>query len=183
MNIKIKNITQISIFTAILCIISPLSIPLVPVPISLSSCIICIFSILFELKKTFLGILLYIIIGCIGMPVFSNFSSGFGVLLGSTGGYIVGYFFLAFFTYLGNKFGEKYFAHKILKLSVLLINIIIGNLICYTLGIFWFSYVNKTSIYTAILVGVVPFIFGDLIKIIFSIMITKALKNRLKQFL
>ena len=104
---KTKTITIIGVFTALLCIAGPLTVPLpfTPVPFSLVTLIIYFCANLLGWKKSLYCCLIYFFIGLAGIPVFSGFSSGIAKLAGPTGGYLIGYFFLAFFT---GFFAEKF---------------------------------------------------------------------------
>lgn len=95
---KTKTITIIGVFTALLCIAGPLTVPLpfTPVPFSLVTLIIYFCANLLGWKKSLYCCLIYFFIGLAGIPVFSGFSSGIAKLAGPTGGYLIGYFFLAF---------------------------------------------------------------------------------------
>ena len=93
-----KTMTLIGLFTALLCIVAPMSIPIPisPVPLSLASLVVCFSAYLLGWKKGVICCLLYFLIGIAGVPVFSGFSAGFSKLAGPTGGYLIGYFFLHF---------------------------------------------------------------------------------------
>ena len=83
MSSNVKNITQTAIFVAVLCVISPLSIilPVSPVPVSLATFAVYLFSVILGMRKSFMGLIVYILIGIVGLPVFSNGGSGMGVVL------------------------------------------------------------------------------------------------------
>ena len=74
MSSNVKNITQTAIFVAVLCVISPLSIilPVSPVPVSLATFAVYLFSVILGMRKSFMGLIVYILIGIVGLPVFSN---------------------------------------------------------------------------------------------------------------
>ena len=83
---KIKRITTISILAALLCVLSPISIPIGAIPISLSTFVIYVIAAILSPLDTVFVILLYIALGAIGIPVFSSYRSGIGTLFGLTGG-------------------------------------------------------------------------------------------------
>ncbi|NDO47209.1 biotin transporter BioY [Clostridium sp. MD294] len=169
---KTKSITFIGLFTALLCIAAPLSIPIPvsPVPLSLATFIIYLFSNLLGYKKALLCCLIYFLIGLAGIPVFSGFSSGVSKLLGPTGGYLIGYFFLAFFT---GFFADK-FPHSI-KLQLL--GMIIGSAFLQCLGTLWLSILTHTTFLQASLSGVIPFLPNDILKIVIVIIIAPLIKK------
>ena len=91
---KIRSMVIIGLNSAILCILGPLSLPIGPVPISLTNLVIYFSLYLLGAKQGTLSYLIYVLLGLVGLPVFSGFSGGPGKLLGPTGGYIIGFFFL-----------------------------------------------------------------------------------------
>lgn len=185
MNSNIKNISQIAILTAVLCVLSPLTLtlPVSPIPISLANFVIYIFAIILGTKKALFGIVIYILLGIVGLPVFSKGGSGIGYVFGPTGGYLIGYLFCSLGASLGNEIGQKYFENSIIKIIILALGLIIGTVLCYALGTIWLSYCNNLEFSKALFAGVIPFIPGDLVKIILAIIITAPLKERLKKFI
>ena len=79
-----------ALMTALLCILAPLSIPIGPVPVSLQTLILFFTIFLLGTKGTLLSYLVYLLLGCAGLPVFAGYAAGFGRLAGPTGGYLVG---------------------------------------------------------------------------------------------
>ncbi len=171
---KTKDITQISLFTVLIVVCSWLSIALGPVQFTMQT--FAIFTALNFLggKKGTISIATYIMLGAIGLPVFSNFGS-LGSLLGPTGGYIVG-FLLQGVIYI---IIEKFFGDK---LFVKTLNCIIGQIACYTVGTFWFMFIKSGqgshySFFAALFLCVIPFIVPDLCKLVLSLIISLRLKK------
>ena len=90
---KTKELVEIALFSAVLCVIAPFTIPVPvsPVPLSISTFVIYLAAVLLGAKQSALCVLVYLLLGMVGLPVFSGFSGGIGVLLGPTGGYLMGY--------------------------------------------------------------------------------------------
>ena len=80
-----------ALMTAVTCILAPLSIPIGPVPISLTNFAIYLSLYLLDWKKGTISYILYLLLGLVGLPVFSGFTGGIGKLAGPTGGYIIGF--------------------------------------------------------------------------------------------
>ena len=163
---KILSIVYIGVSAALIAICSWIQIPLT-VPITLQTMGVCLVSGLLGLKRGTLATLVYIVLGAIGVPVFAGFSGGMGVILGSTGGYIVGF--------VSDKFKGK--------LIPLIISMVIGILVCYAFGTAWFAVVyNKAndpaSLATILGWCVTPFLIPDAVKIVIAAILT----NRLKKF-
>lgn len=106
-NSRTRQITLIGLMTAITCILAPLSIPLPfsPVPISLTNLVIFISVFILGMKDATISFLIYLLLGSVGLPVFASFHAGLSVLAGPTGGYLIGFIFLA----LIQGFAMKYF--------------------------------------------------------------------------
>lgn len=173
-NSKITDMVYIGLSAAIIAVCSWISIPLT-VPITLQTMGVVLISGLFGAKRGTLSTLLYILIGAIGVPVFSGFKSGFGVLLGSTGGYIIGFIFTALIVGIVSD--------KTNKLWALILSMVVGILVCYAFGTAWFAVVyTKTnepaSLATILGWCVIPFLIPDAVKIALAAVLT----NRLKKF-
>ena len=132
---------------------------------------------LLGLKNGTITVLVYILLGAIGLPVFSGFKSGAAVLLGTTGGYIIGFLFSAIVVGLILKFFGK-------STLVMFISMIIGLIVCYIFGTIWFMIVYMKNTGDIGLVSVlswcvIPFIIPDIIKIILAIILYKPLSKEL----
>ena len=154
----VKSICLVGVFTALMCVLSPLSIPLDPVSITLATLVIYIIGATFDYKIAVLPVVLYLLLGMAGLPVFSKFQGGIQVLFGPTGGYLFGYIPCVFLiSLLISKFPNKKWLYPIAM--------IIGTVVLYAFGTLWFVLYLKYDIYKALLVCVVPFLPGDTFKI------------------
>ncbi len=174
---KLKTYVLISLFSAIIAVLSFISIP-APVPFTLQTLgVFCALAVLGG-KSGFISIILYIFLGIIGLPVFSHFSGGIGHLLGATGGYIIGFIPLALIYLL--------FTEKIGKsIKVKAIGLIAGLFVCYLTGTLWYTYkyvgvINLESFLSSLSVCVLPFLVPDLIKIFCALLINKKLHKLIK---
>lgn len=173
-NSKTANLTMVGLMTAVLCILGPLSlvIPISPVPISLTNLAIYLAVILLGMKRGTLVTLVYLFIGFVGVPVFSAFTGGPGKLIGPTGGYLIGFIFLALIAgYAVDRFPGK--------ISWAVLGMVLGTLVLYALGTAWLAYSAGMTFTQALLAGVIPFIIGDAIKIGLAIMVGFPVKKRL----
>lgn len=175
-NSKVTDIVYIGLSAAIIAVCSWISIPLT-VPITLQTMGVVLISGLFGAKRGTLSTLLYILIGAIGVPVFSGFKSGFGVLLGSTGGYIIGFIFTALIVGIVSD--------KTNKLWALVLSMIAGILVCYAFGTAWFAVVyaktnEPASLATILGWCVIPFLLPDAVKIALAAVLTSRLKKFVK---
>ncbi len=172
---KTRNLVRIAIFSALTAALSQLVIPIGPVPISLGTFAVYISAAFLSPKNAFISQVVYLILGVIGLPVFSNFGTGIAHLLGPTGGFALSYPFVALISALvissvkGDLGVGNYF--------VIFSGYTVATVICYTFGIVWFSYVVDMTIKEALPLVCYPFIPGDLIKIAISIVIYSRLKD------
>ena len=165
-------ITVTALMTAVTCILAPLSIPIGPVPISLTNLAIYISLYLLGWKRGTISYLIYLLIGLVGIPVFSGFTGGPAKLAGPTGGYIIGFIAMAIIAGLViDHFHQPWLQ---------LIGMIVGTIICYVLGTAWFCFEAKTTVSGALSICVLPFIPGDLIKMIIAMLIGPAIKKSLR---
>ena len=174
---NIQNLTLTALMAAILCLMGPIVIPIGMVPVSLANMAIYLTIILLDKKKTLTATVVYLLIGFVGIPVFSGFSGGVGKIFGPTGGYLMGYLILSYigsvFLEKGKSLGNKRNLCQFLALSA-------GTMGLYFVGTVWLMYQSKLDLVTALLVGVVPFVFLDFIKILLAISIGNAIKKRIK---
>lgn len=170
---KTKDMTFIGLMSAVICIIAPFSIPLpiTAVPISFTNLALYITIYVIGWKKTTISYSIYLLLGFIGLPVFSKFQSGIGILGGPTGGYLIGFFFVTILTgMIIEKSGSKRMIH--------ILGILVGLFFTYLLGTFWFSYVTGNSFYQGFTLAVFPFLIGDAIKIVIAVIIGPIIKRR-----
>ncbi len=175
-NSKIKDIVFIGISAALIAVCSWISIPLPTVPITLQTMGVCLIAGLFGLKRGTLATAVYITLGALGVPVFSGFTGGVGIILGQTGGYIIGFIFTALIVGLAS---DKFKG----RLLPLILSMVIGILVCYAFGTAWFAVVYAKSNEPASLLTILgwcvfPFLLPDAVKIA----VAAVLANRLKKF-
>lgn len=171
---KTKSMTMISLMTALICILGPitLAIPISPVPVSFVTLAIYFSVYILGMKRGVVSCLLYLLIGFIGVPVFSAFTGGAGRLVGPTGGYLIGYAFMAL---ISGFFIERWQNQRIMQM----IGMILGTLVCYLVGTAWLSIQAGMSFSAALAAGVLPFIPGDAVKIAAAFMAAPAVRKRL----
>lgn len=164
----------IAVMAAITCILGPLSIPIPvsPVPISLTNLAIYLTVCLLGWKFGTISYLIYLLIGIAGLPVFSSFSSGFAKLLGPTGGYLIGFIPMAIICGLVFE--------KISNRGIQIVGLAVGTIVAYAFGTAWLAVEAHLTFYQALLAGVIPYIPGDLVKIILVVMVGPIVKKRLQ---
>ena len=161
--IKTKQMVLIALMTAVTCVLGPLSIPLPfsPVPISLTNFAIFLAIFVLGMKNGTISFIIYLLLGAVGVPVFSSFRGGLQVLAGPTGGYLIGFIFLA----LIMGFALDHFDRKLVPT---IIGMIIGMAVCYAFGTVWLAKLLSLSFKEGLMMGVIPYLAEDVAKIIIA---------------
>ncbi len=156
---RTKELTLIGVFAAIICVFSPFSLPVGPIPISLASFAVYIAAATLGMKKGTIAVCIYILIGAFGIPVFSGFSGGIAKVAGVTGGYIIGYVFCALVSGLIiDKFERDKKAYPMALIA--------GTAVLYAFGTAWFMVQTGNGLMESLMACVIPFLIGDAVKII-----------------
>ncbi len=173
---KIREMALIGLATALICIAGPLSLPLpfTPVPLSLTNLALCLAVCLLGMRRGCISCLLYLLLGLCGLPVFSGFSGGAGKLFGPTGGYLIGFVLL---TAVGGFFAERQPSNTALCIA----GFVIGQALDDLLGTVWLARQAQLPFAGALAAGVLPFIPGDLIKIVLAAIVGKRIRRRLQE--
>jgi biotin transport system substrate-specific component len=117
--------------------------------------------------------LVYLLLGFMGAPVFAGFTGGVGKLLGPTGGYIIGYLAVSVVSGLAvEKFRSR---------CVHLFGMMLGTVICYGIGTVWYCFITQGGVDSAVMLCVLPFIPGDLVKMVLALTFGPALRRRLEK--
>lgn len=155
------RLTLSALLCALCAVLSQIQIPIPPVPLSLSLLGVHLSGALLGRRWAAASVGCYVLLGAVGVPVYAGFSGGVSVLFGPTGGFLLGYILCAWIVgFITQRFG---FTRQTLPLSMSA-----GTLLCYLPGTVWFSFVSGTTLSSSISVCVLPFIPGDLIKIILA---------------
>ncbi len=158
---KTRDLIICAVFAAILCVFSVMTIPIGVIPISMGVFGVILTSCILGWKKGTISVIVYILIGVIGLPIFSGFKGGIAVLAGPTGGYIWSYILMALFI---GFFTAKLPQNKPLAVAKLSVISFIGVVICYLFGTMQFMLVAHKTFMQAVTVCVYPFIPFDIIK-------------------
>ena len=174
MKFSVRDMALSALFAALIAVCSWISVPSA-VPFTLQTFGVFMAAGLLGGKRGTVSVLIYILLGAAGIPVFSGFKGGAGVLAGSTGGYIVGFLFTAFIMWLfeAKTRNRKY---------TLPISMAVGLLACYAFGTAWFMLVyartsGSVGLVTALTWCVFPFILPDAAKITLACFLIRRIKN------
>lgn len=169
-----RGMIYASLFGALTAMGALISIPLQPVPVTLQTMFMYLAGSLLGGSLGALSQVIYIILGAIGLPVFSGGKAGLGVFLGPTGGYLVGFIAAAFVT------GKIARSRPDAGLVWLVFAMLAGTAVVYTLGVLQLVLVGKLSLEKAAAVGVLPFLPGDALKIAAASVITLKVRDRIQ---
>ena len=166
----VKDLAYIALFAVVITVCSWISIPFA-VPFTMQTFgVFCALGVLGGRRGT-LAVLVYIFMGAVGLPVFSGFKGGFGVLLGPTGGYIAGFILSALIYWAATRFwGNK----TIISAAAMAA----GLLLCYAFGTAWYMYVyaaanGPVGLFTALSWCVFPFVLPDVVKIALAVLVSQ----------
>lgn len=175
----ILDMVYVAVFTAIISVLAQISVPLgVIVPFTLQTLGMFLAGAMLGWKRGTLSVILYVLLGAVGLPVFAGFSGGVSVLFGPTGGYIIGFIFTALVVgFMTDKLGRK--------LWVLAVSMVIGLLLCYIFGTAWFIILyniqgKAMDLITALGYCVFPFLIADGLKIIVAAVLVNRLDKIIK---
>ena len=177
--IDIKQICLIAMMSAVITVCSWLSLPIMTVPVTLQTFAVFLTLLVCGGRIGTLSILVYILLGLVGAPVFSGFKGGAGALFSLTGGYIIGFLFMGIIYLITEKLISESQKAKIISL-------VIGLFVCYAFGTVWFVLIynegeSAISVKNALTLCVLPFIIPDLIKLVLSVFLSKLLKTALEK--
>ena len=176
--IRTKDLVLTALMAAVICIVSPWSLNIGPIPVSLSIFAIYLTVYLLGARLGTLAVFVYLLIGLVGVPVFSNFTGGPQKLFGPTGGFLVGYLPMAFFIgiFLDRLLREKL---TITRRLLCIAATFAGTWILYFLGTLWYALQAGVPFGSALAVTVAPFVVIDLVKNVLASLLGPAIKTRL----
>lgn len=167
-----RQLAVVGVMTAVTCILAPFSLPIGPIPISLTN--LAIYFALYTLGAKYgcISYLVYLLIGFIGVPVFSGFTSGPGKLLGPTGGYLIGFLPMAL---IAGIIIDKFISSRI----ICLLGMIGGTVVAYVFGTAWLACQAHMDWKAALMAGVIPFIPGDIVKMVLAMLAGPQIRKQL----
>ena len=171
--IQTKDAAMIAVCAAVMAVCSWISIP-AAVPFTMQTFGVFLAVGLLGGRNGTLAVVIYLLLGAAGLPVFSGFTGGIGHLFGATGGYIIGFVFSALLMWLMERFLGR-------SLKALVASMIAGLLVCYAFGTAWFMVVyardsGSIGLITALSWCVFPYIIPDALKILLAAVMTRRLR-------
>lgn len=171
--LTLQDLCMIGVFTAVIVIMAQISIPMpLGVPMTMQTFAITLAGIVLGSKKGAISALLYILIGAIGIPVFSNFTGGLQSLVGPTGGFLLSFPIMAYIIGLGAEYRYKWKGALVFFLTL-------GTLVNYVFGAALYCILTSNTILVGFTACVLPFIPTAIIKAILGGMLGLSIQKRL----
>ena len=171
---RTRDMVYVSMFAVFIAVCSWICIPTTP-PFTMQTFGVFVTVAVLGGKRGSLAVFIYLLLGAVGIPVFSGFTGGLGILLGNNGGYIVGFLLTAFFMWaMESVFGQRKW--------VLILSMFLGLLICYVFGTCWFMTLyaqnaGEVGLLTALGWCVFPFVIPDFLKIVLALFFHRKIKK------
>ena len=160
----IFNMTSCALMAALMCVLCPVSVPIGPIPISLSILVILLTVYVLGTWRALVSYTVYLLLGAVGMPVFSGFQGGLAKLAGPTGGYLAGFWLMILVAGIIMEKGKR-------NLLVTVLGMLVGVTIDYAVGTAWFVFQTESTVVHALDVCVYPFIPFDVAKIVIAVLL------------
>jgi biotin transport system substrate-specific component len=162
--VKLQNLVRCGCCAALMALCAWLAVPVGDISFTMQTFGVFLTLLILGGGKGTAACCVYLLLGTVGLPVFSGFQGGLGVLLGPTGGYLWGFLALCLcFWVLKKPLGE-------------LVAMILGLMLCYVCGTVWFSVTYGGSLWTVLLKCVVPYLLPDAIKLFLAFTIRKRIR-------
>lgn len=158
------NMTSCALMAALMCVLCPVSVPIGPIPISLSILVILLTVYILGTWRALVSYTVYLLLGAVGMPVFSGFQGGLAKLAGPTGGYLAGFWLMILVAGIIMEKGKR-------NLLLTILGMLVGVAIDYAVGTAWFVFQTESTVVHALDVCVYPFIPFDAAKIVIAVLL------------
>lgn len=170
--ISIQDICSIGIMTAITAVMAQISIPMpMGVPMTMQTFAVTLAGIILGAKRGAVSMVIYVLLGAIGVPVLANFSGGFQHLIGPTGGFLISFPIMAYLIGIGVSFRKKK--------GMFVLFLILGTAANYVVGVVMFCVLMQSSVWTGITACVLPFIPTAIIKAVVASVLGLQIRDRL----
>lgn len=173
--LTVKDMALIAVFTALITVCSWISVPIGPIPFTLQTFAIFTTAGLLGTKRSLITVCVYILLGLIGVPVFSQFKAGPTVLTGPTGGYIIGFIFTVIIIGIITRLAAK--RENPVRSIMIIASMIVGDVACFATGTVYFMFIMKMDFISSLSLCVFPYIIPDLIKMLIALIIVDRVKK------
>lgn len=172
----VRSVSYVGLSAALIAVCTWIAIPLPSnISFTMQTFAVCVIAGLLGWRQSLAAVAVYLLLGIVGLPVFSGFRSGAGVLLGATGGYLIGFLFMApCIGFLTERFGKS--------VPSLSLSMLAGEVLLYLFGTIWFVtvYTEGVGFSGALMMCVVPYLLPDAVKIALAIILVRRLNPYVK---
>lgn len=181
-----RQLAMCAVMAAVMCVIAPISIPAGVISITGGTLAIYLTAYLLGGKWGAVSTLVYLLVGFVGLPVFSNYMGGAERLLGPTGGYLVGYLPMmllagAAVEFTLRRFGGGGRGAAVIALLLQFLGMVLATAVLYAFGTAWYCVQAGVGLQKALAACVFPFIPFDLAKIVIALLAGAPVRRRLEQ--
>lgn len=173
---RIRKMTSAAVFAALLCVVSPWSVPIGAVPVSLATFAVYLAGLTLG-RSAVMSVVCYVLLGCVGMPVFSGFSGGVGVIAGPTGGFLTGYIPAVLVCGSIADVAAKTVS-KVGRFLGYLGSAVAAAVIVHACGVVWYMSLTGQSFAEAAVVCVMPFVLTECVKLLAAAVAAQVLRER-----
>ena len=184
--VNTRQMVLCAVMAAVFCVLAPISIPIGPISITGGTLALYLTAYLLGGVWGSVTTLVYLLVGFVGLPVFSNYMGGAARLAGPTGGYLVGYLPMALLAgaavqWSAHRFDGQGRAGTALTLAVQLAGMIAATAVLYAFGTAWYCIQAGVNLQTALAACVFPFIPLDLVKMVIVLAVGMPVRGRLER--
>lgn len=179
-----RQLTLCAVMAAVTCVLAPISIPIGPISITGGTLAIYLTAYLLGGVWGAASTLVYLLVGMVGLPVFSNYMGGISRLAGPTGGYLVGYLPMVLLAgvvaqWAAHRFDEERTASTVFMLIVQFLGMAAATAVLYAFGTAWYCIQAGVDLQNALAACVFPFIPFDLAKMAVALVVCMPVRRRL----
>ncbi|MCI9126361.1 MAG: biotin transporter BioY [Eubacterium sp.] len=180
--LTVQDMVLVAVFTALISVCSWITVPAAAgqVPFTLQTFAVFVAAGTLGTKRGTLAVIVYLLIGFVGAPVFAGFTGGLSVLASPTAGYLIGFIFTALIVGFSTKIVKE--KNQMTQTVVMAVAMILGAVVYYIFGTIWFMFVTEMNLLSSLSICVVPFIIPNFIKIVVAIIFVNRLKKYVQIF-
>ena len=166
---KPRDLAFTALSTAVIAVCAQITVPLFAVPFTLQTFAVALALFTLGGRRGFFSVLLYVLLGVCGIPVFSGFRAGLGHIAGASGGFIFGFIFTALLYWLLSVTAKNP--------RFDLLYMLLGLFACYACGVLWYSLIFHGAKHKAL---IIPFVIPDILKLLLAKLVSGRIKGALK---
>ena len=173
MTMSARSIARCGVCVALLAVSAWITVPVGPVPFTMQTFVLALLPQIMPTRDAFFTVVVYLLLGGVGVPVFSSFQGGFGVLFGPTGGYLLG--FAVGMPIAGLIAHAEALPRRVRGIAAGLALLAVS----YVLGTIQLMNVSALGVEAALALAVVPFVIPDVVKIVMSVPVAESVNRAL----